>query len=972
VAVVDSPVPELVAVDLSRSALSLYRRRPDDTWERLPGPATGFTPDRIVAGDLDGDGRTDLVVANNLFGLASLSVYRGEADGTFTRVLDLKVGTAVSDLELVDVNQDGRPDVLFTNADGGDVGILLNQSAPGGALTFGGETRLRAGDGVRGVELSEATDVANAAFAKYGILNAYPPLYFVISNEETDSVTAADFTGDGVPDLLVANHGPKTFGLLRGKANGSGAAAGSFADPQVFSSPQRPSVVRAGDFDGDGLPDLAVLNQDERTVTVLRGDGHGGFTPFFPTPLSAGSRPTGLSVVDVDRDGNLDLVVGNQFGDVLILRGDGQGRFEPPSFTGNRAPLDVRTLGPNGPSEVLVANQKQDSVLIRTAAPGSMQFTQAVPLADGTQKTVLAPGAVQWNRLEGNSGAFFDAVVMGSGSNNVLVYRTTGFDAAGQPTFAPPVSYPVGTHPVGVTIRDLNGDNIPDMLVANQGSNDVSVLFGSYDSEGHWVGAAGPRLRSGGQGPLGTTLRDVNGDGIPDLVVTDSQGGPGDPNGNLTVLPGRGQGFFDDRAPLTFPLAGSPTQAPSFAGSRGVVPAEDGGLIGIDLDNFRSNTLFTPPGGQRVMAAVARPDGSVFVAEEGGTVLFLTPRADSPVLTQSQPLTGFTTRVPSEPSALAVVETASGPPLVLVTNQGEDNVFAFAFGPAGSPPAGSGGEPAPVLPGPEQPGPTPEASAPVGAPLALVLTLVAGNLPAGEAAAAGGTEPTGGGVAPPGSGPVAATVVQPGGGDEGNAADGSRQDTPAPEGGDLTPGLDEALRQLDLYRRTKDPDADGPIARRTTPAPADPRDVALVAFWESVGAGMPPDRLAEPEAAALARALAVSGVTPSGRPTAERYVEVAREDGGELPGGPAGVTPEAAAPVRTATVPAPGVDEDGPLKDDPAPAVAVKRPGGRDQLLALLAAGGLALWLERSQPLRGALRQRGIGLWQRAGRRSER
>src|SRR5205823_5396697 len=111
----------------------------------------------------------DLVVANNLFGLASLSLYRGEADGSFTHAGEIKVGTAVSDLELVDVNQDGRPDILLTNSDAGEVSVLLNRGLPGGVIAFGDELRLRAGDGVRGVEESVATVLANAAFAAYGI-----------------------------------------------------------------------------------------------------------------------------------------------------------------------------------------------------------------------------------------------------------------------------------------------------------------------------------------------------------------------------------------------------------------------------------------------------------------------------------------------------------------------------------------------------------------------------------------------------------------------------------------------------------------------------------------------------------------------------------------------------------------------------------------------------------------------------------
>ena len=71
------------------------------------------------------------------------------------------------------------------------------------------------------------------------------------------------------------------------------------------------------------------------------------------------------------------------------------------------------------------------------------------------------------------------------------------------PTFAPsPETYFVGTAPASVTVADITGDGIPDMLVANQGSNDVSVIFGSYDANGDWVGIPGPRLKSGGDGPI--------------------------------------------------------------------------------------------------------------------------------------------------------------------------------------------------------------------------------------------------------------------------------------------------------------------------------------------------------------------------------------------------------------------------------------------------------------------------------------
>src|SRR5205823_6400159 len=113
-------------------------------------------------------------------------------------------------------------------------------------------------------------------------------------------------------------------------------------------------------------------------------------------------------------------------------------------------------------------------------------------------------------RLEGE-GAFYDLVLASGGGNAVVVYRGTGFDADGRPTYAPPVTFPVGTNPVSVTAQDLNGDGVPDLLVANEGSNDVSVLFGAYDAAGHWTAVNGPRLASGGVGPDATALRDLTG-----------------------------------------------------------------------------------------------------------------------------------------------------------------------------------------------------------------------------------------------------------------------------------------------------------------------------------------------------------------------------------------------------------------------------------------------------------------------------
>ena len=136
-----------------------------------------------------------------------------------------------------------------------------------------------------------------------------------------------------------------------------------------------------------------------------------------------------------------------------------------------------------------------------------------------------------------------DAIVVSTGSNAVVVYRTMSV-INGVPSFSPnPRTYFVGTAPASVTVADINGDGIPDMLVADQGSNDVSVIFGSYNANGDWVGIPGPRLKSGGDGPTAVIVSDQTGDLFPDLAVFN--GG----SGTVTLLPGVGRGFFDDRQP---------------------------------------------------------------------------------------------------------------------------------------------------------------------------------------------------------------------------------------------------------------------------------------------------------------------------------------------------------------------------------------------------------------------------------------
>src|SRR5262249_32465420 len=154
------------------------------------------------------------------------------------------------------------------------------------------------------------------------------------------------------------------------------------------------------------------------------------------------------------------------------LVGNGNGTFKVLS-PGKRVALDV--LSDGGQTQVLLANQQANHVVIETPVAGGQQFAPTPTGAAAPQGTPFAPAvavsfALDKNPSGPNAVVVPAAVVVGSTSNSLQVNRLDPSTRNYVPT-----AYSVGTNPVAVTIQDLNGDDIPDMLVANEGSNDISV-----------------------------------------------------------------------------------------------------------------------------------------------------------------------------------------------------------------------------------------------------------------------------------------------------------------------------------------------------------------------------------------------------------------------------------------------------------------------------------------------------------------
>ncbi len=320
---------------------------------------------------------------------------------------------------------------------------------------------------------------------------------------------------------------------------------------------------------------------------------------------------------------------------------------------------------------VLVGDQLNNTVSIQMpTAPGSAQLVtqQTVPLPNAN--TNLAPGVVDWSRLRGSSKPS-DAVVMASGSNQVLVYHTASVNpATGVPTLNPPAIYTVGDDPAGITMANLLGipNGVPDMIVANSGSNDVSIIFGSIVN-GEWVGTQGPRLQSGGVGPTATAVRQLPGNPYPDLFIFNS-------DGTVSVLRGVGQGFFDDQAAdiRTMTIPGGSLGVPSFFnnGAVGFAPTASGSIVEINLDTLTASVVFQAPAGEEVNALESLADGAVVAAFSNGSVAALLPEVSGQLFLGGD-LSALTAGL-TNPSDLQVFDNQ-----VFATNAGSDQVFVFSL-----------------------------------------------------------------------------------------------------------------------------------------------------------------------------------------------------------------------------------------------------------------------------------------------------
>jgi len=436
------------------------------------------------------------------------------------------------------------------------------------------------------------------------------------------SVAVADFNGDGILDLAVVNRDDGTVSILLGNGDGTFQAQVTYA-----TGGYTPVSVAVGDFNNDGFLDLAVVNacgvdsscMSPGTVSILLNNplDPGTFTLFAPSlPLSTDYAPTFVAVGDFTGDGNLDLAVAN-----------GCGSTAPPS-----CPSTTSTT--YGTVSILLGD-------------GTGNFTLASEPETGPNPSWVAVGDL-------NNDGVLDLAVANAGTAASRGSTVTLMLGKGDGTFSTSSIPSGGISPVAVAVGDFNADGNLDLAVANTCGTDsscasagkVAILLGNGGTTPIFTVKSNT---AAGSGPSALAVADLNGDGYLDVAVADATGSA------VSILLGDGTGKLNLQTSPASPSTGSSPSSIAIGDFN-----QDGGMDLVTANAYSANVSVLLQAPKVTLACGA--------SEPTGTTCTITPApatlafGSEPAGGEVGPMTLTLTNTSNLPLSISGLAVASGSP----------------------------------------------------------------------------------------------------------------------------------------------------------------------------------------------------------------------------------------------------------------------------------------------------------------------